>query len=88
MRLIAALVLSLLLQPAFALTFYTEDNPPLNLQRDGRVQGVTTAVVTRDGEARRRAGGYTAPVVARSVFAHTGRNRELRVFHRPPSRAQ
>ena len=53
MRLIAALVLSLLLQPTFALTFYTEDNPPLNLQSDGRVQRVTTAVVS---EMAKRAG--------------------------------
>ncbi len=53
MRLISALVLSLLLQPAFALTFYTEENPPLNFQRDGRVQGVSTAVVT---EMAKRAG--------------------------------
>ena len=33
-------------QPAMAITFLTEENPPLNFSRDGKIDGLATAVVT------------------------------------------
>ena len=41
------------LQPLFAVTFLTEENPPLNFSKDGKPGGISTAVVS---EMAKRAG--------------------------------
>jgi len=51
--LLATLLTVVVLQPAHAVTFLTEDNPPLNFTREGKLAGISTAVVL---EMAKRAG--------------------------------
>lgn len=55
MRILFALALLALssLQPLYAVNFLTEENPPLNFNKDGKPAGIATAVVT---EMAKRAG--------------------------------
>ncbi len=48
-----ALVVAALAAPAHALTFITEENPPLNYTEGGRVTGYATEVVTEMGKRAR-----------------------------------
>jgi len=54
MRILLAALLAIgIFQPVHAVTFLTEDNPPLNFTREGKLQGISTAVVL---EMAKRAG--------------------------------
>lgn len=54
MRLLLAALLALTtLQPVHAVNFLTEDNPPLNFTREGKLEGISTSVVM---EMAKRAG--------------------------------